>query len=317
MGIPRLQLQVGAESGDKISQQILCHRKDTHRLLATILWGNVGTNTLLAILTDNALNGIAGFLVSVMLITIVGEILPQAYLNKNLRKVYPFLDPLVYFYSFILYPLAKPTGFLLDKTVGHDGLTYFKENELRHMLSCHAKDKDSEISHVEATGAMNFLKIDDLPVKHEGKILDPDSILTVPTSDDGHITLPAQVAINSGFTQQILAAGQPWVLLISSQGQPLLTIDADEFIRESLKEGVARTYYHCHRPIVVTEPTITLEKILPRFAIDRIHGQDDVVDDDVIIYWTPTEKRIITGADILGTLLKGICKKHQNDQTQI
>ena len=32
---------------------------------------------------------------------------------------------------------------------------------------------------------------------------------------------------------------------------------------------------------------------------------DDVIDDDLILIWTD-EKRVITGADILGRLLRGI-----------
>lgn len=111
LGISRLQLEVEAQSGDNIAKKILRHRQDTHRLLATILWGNVGINALLTILTDNALHGAMGFLVSVVLITILGEILPQAYLNKNLRKVYNYLDPLVYFYSLYSIPWqSQPDG---------------------------------------------------------------------------------------------------------------------------------------------------------------------------------------------------------------
>jgi len=310
MGIPRLQLEVEAQAGSTIAKKILKHRQDTHRLLATILWGNVGVNTLLAILTHDALQGLIGFLVSVVLITIVGEILPQAYLNKNLRRVYNYLDPLVYVYSFLLYPLAWPTGKLLDKVVGPDGLTYFRENEIRQMLSYHANDNENEISQVEARGAMNFLKLDDTPVKHEGKLLDPDSIIQVELSENGQIVLPPKIPLTADLTQKIIQVGQPWVILTCPKGSPLLALDADEYIRESVKEQSARLLYHCHRPIIIDDPNTTLGDILPRFAIDKIHGIDDVVDDDVIIYWTKEEKRIVTGADIFGTLLKGICSKN-------
>jgi metal transporter CNNM len=33
-----------------------------------------------------------------------------------------------------------------------------------------------------------------------------------------------------------------------------------------------------------------------------------VVDEDLILLWTDAEKRIITGADILGRLLRGITR---------
>lgn len=309
MGISRLQLEVEAQAGDQASRQILHQRQDTHRLLATILWGNVGTNTLLAFLMGDAVPGLLGFITSVVLITLIGEIVPQAYLNKNLKKVYKYLNPMVYFYSYLFYPIAWPTGRLLDKLVGKDGLTYYRENEMRQMLKYHASDEKSEISQVEAIGAMNFLKLDDLPVCQEGKVIDPDSIIIVETAENGHIAIPNIIDKEHPFVQEVVNAGQPWVILVDSEENLLLTLDVDEFLREVLNKGEANIYYHCHRPIIVTDRETTLEQVLPKFAIEKIHGQDDVVDDDVVIYWTPQSKKIITGADIFGTLIRGISKR--------
>jgi len=39
--------------------------------------------------------------------------------------------------------------------------------------------------------------------------------------------------------------------------------------------------------------------------VEPRHAEDDVVDEDIILLWGD-EKRIITGADILGRLLRGI-----------
>jgi len=36
---------------------------------------------------------------------------------------------------------------------------------------------------------------------------------------------------------------------------------------------------------------------------------DDVVDRDLILLWTAGEKRVLTGADILGRLLRGIATR--------
>jgi len=35
---------------------------------------------------------------------------------------------------------------------------------------------------------------------------------------------------------------------------------------------------------------------------------DDVIDKDLILFWTDKEKRIITGSDILGYLMRDIAK---------
>jgi len=42
--------------------------------------------------------------------------------------------------------------------------------------------------------------------------------------------------------------------------------------------------------------------------VDPEHIEDDVIDEDIILVWG-AERRIITGADILGRLLRGIVAK--------
>ena len=37
---------------------------------------------------------------------------------------------------------------------------------------------------------------------------------------------------------------------------------------------------------------------------------DDVIDKDLILVWTAEERRIITGSDILGRLLRGIAHNY-------
>lgn len=41
------------------------------------------------------------------------------------------------------------------------------------------------------------------------------------------------------------------------------------------------------------------------------HPEDDVIDDDIILVWGE-QKRIITGADLLGRLLRGIVTQETN-----
>jgi hypothetical protein len=41
------------------------------------------------------------------------------------------------------------------------------------------------------------------------------------------------------------------------------------------------------------------------------HPEDDVIDDDLILVWGG-QRRIITGADLLGRLLRGIAAKEAN-----
>ena len=67
-----------ARQGDKIAARVYRYRKDGYYLIFCILLGNVGVNTAMSILLGNMTNGVVGGLIATLLITMFGEILPQA-----------------------------------------------------------------------------------------------------------------------------------------------------------------------------------------------------------------------------------------------
>ena len=56
---------------------------------------------------------------------------------------------------------------------------------------------------------------------------------------------------------------------------------------------------------MVTSPKTRLERVIRQFKVYPQYPEDDVIDQDLILYWGE-EKRIVTGSDILGRLLRGI-----------
>src|SRR6204780_2186105 len=109
-----LRLQVEADGGNADAGSVLDLHKDANQVLATIVWGNVTTNVLLTLLSDSVLAGVAAFFFSAFAITLLGEIIPQAYFSRNALKVTSRFLPFLNFYRVVLYPLAKPTAMLLD-----------------------------------------------------------------------------------------------------------------------------------------------------------------------------------------------------------
>jgi hypothetical protein len=90
----------------------------------------------------------------------------------------------------------------------------------------------------------------------------------------------------------------------------LLALQSDGFPRDALFNGDSlNPYSRCRRLIIIKEEKAKLGDTISRLKVypDR-HG-DDVVDEDVIILWGE-EKRIITGSDILGRLLRGIVQNN-------
>jgi CBS domain containing-hemolysin-like protein len=135
LGLSRLQLEVEAKAGDEDAIRILHLRRDSHFLLTTILWGNVSVNCLLTLLSDSVLYGV-GFVIRI--------------------------------YQKLLYPVAKPTALLLDRWLGQEEVSYFRERELREVIRRHMLSDDADLDHREGLGALNFLVLDDLPIREEG-----------------------------------------------------------------------------------------------------------------------------------------------------
>lgn len=91
-------------------------------------------------------------------------------------------------------------------------------------------------------------------------------------------------------------------------------LDAHHFLRDSLFNAASvHPEIHWHRPIVVTNLRTPLGGVIGRMKVKAEHPEDDVIDDDIILVWGE-QKRIITGADLLGRLLRGIVTQDTNKQ---
>ena len=137
--VSKLRLEVETAGGSKDARRVLSLRSNSNLLLTTILWGNVGVNVLLAQLANSALAGLLAFLFSTILITFAGEILPQAYFSRNALRVASFLSPVMRIYQIILYPVAKPSAYILDRLLGAEKVGYLTEHTVRELITIHAR----------------------------------------------------------------------------------------------------------------------------------------------------------------------------------
>lgn len=303
--ISRLQLEVEAAGVNHAAQKVLALRQDANFALTTILWGNVSINVLLTLLSDSVLTGIGAFLFSTVIITLFGEIAPQAYFSRHALRVAALFLPLLRFYQVLLYPLAKPTALLLDRWLGPEGIRYFREQDLRAVILHHMKADEAEVDRIEGMGALNFLAIDDVPVSQIGTLVDPRSIIALPEFD-GRVQLPKVTSEPTDpFLQQINAAGLKWVVLTNPAGEPRLVMDADGYLRDAiLSDRHTSPYAFCHQPLIVAVPSTPMGELLGKLKVDT-HSDDEVIHNDIILVWGENPI-IVTGADILGRLLRGI-----------
>ena len=306
LGISRLRLEVEAATGNLAARKLLVLREDANLLLTTILWANVGVNVLLTLLADSVMAGVVAFLFSTVLITILGEIVPQAYFSRNALRVGELCMPVLKLYGWLLYPVAKPSAMLLDIWLGKEGIQYFREKNMREVIKKHIDTEESDIDRIEGIGALNFLAFDDLLASQEGELVAKDSVIRLPFKDAEPIFPSFQASSDDPFLQLIHASGKKWVIIIDSTEEPRLVINANSFLRAVMLDAdFVDPHKYSHKPIVVHDSRTLLGKVIPKLKVQSRHPGDDVIDEDLILVWG-SQRRVITGSDILGRLMRGI-----------
>lgn len=306
--LTRLRLEIEAEaSQNNGASKVLQMRRDSNFLLTTILWGNVGINVLLTLLSDSVMAGVISFTFSTVLITLFGEIIPQAYFSRNALKMATLLSPVLRFYQILLYPVAKPSALVLDAWLGKEAVQFFAEKNIISFIKKHIDGHDNEIDHIEGTGAINFLSLDDLKISDGGEEINPDSIISLKTINDNIIFPEYKSNTDDPFIQKINKSLEKWIIITNEKYEPKLMLDADGFIRSVLFcANCDPIDSFCHVPLIVSDETHNVGMI-----IKDLKNNDDIdsskpIEKDIILFWGNDTKRIITGADILGRLFKGI-----------
>lgn len=310
--ITRLHLEIESKNNNKQALTMAKLRKDSNFLLTTILWGNVGINVLLALLSNSVMAGVLAFLFSTFVITLLGEIMPQAYFSRHAMRAASLLSPVLRFYQFLLYPVAKPTALLLDEWLGPEGVTFLQEKDLRHLLTMHVEAPETDIDKVEGKGALNFLALDDLYIVEEGEPIDPRSIVELTFRDNRPVFPITTRSCDDPFLIRTQESGKKWLVLTDDRGEPQFALNADAFLRSVLfGEAHPNPLAFCHRPIIIRDPKTLLGDAIARLKVHPERAGDDVIDEDIILFWGKEERRIITGSDVLGRLLRGIAQQER------
>ena len=119
--------------------------------------------------------------------------------------------------------------------------------------------------------------------------------------------IPEVASPEDPFVRAVNASARKWVILTDDAGNPQLVLDADAYLRAIMTDVAAvDAYAHCHRPIIVSDPHRPLGHVIERLKESQASDDDAAIDKDIVLLWTDDVKKVITGADILGRLLRGI-----------
>jgi len=114
--------------------KILPIRKRGNLLLCTILLGNVSVNSALSILMGDLTSGLMGLIISTAVITIFGEIIPQALCSRYALWVGAHTTWLIYFFMLVTFPISFPISAILDKTLGEEIGNVYSKSQMKNMF---------------------------------------------------------------------------------------------------------------------------------------------------------------------------------------
>jgi hypothetical protein len=233
-------------------------------------------------------------------------------LRRNSKTLAALFTPLLNVYRVGLFPIAKPTAIVLNWWLGPEGITFLRERDFRALITKHAGVAGADVGQLEAIGALNFLDLDDILVMDEGELVDPRSVIALPFENQRPLLPKFERSPDDPFLRRLNASGKKWVIIVDTSNRPSFVLDAHHFLRDSLFNTMsADPEIYWHRPIIVTDMRTPLGSVIGRMRVKPEHPEDDVIDNDLILVWGH-EKRIITGADLLGRLLRGIATHDAN-----
>jgi CBS domain containing-hemolysin-like protein len=302
--LSRLNLEVEVADGNRYAARVLEMRRESNRTLATILWANVSVNVLLTLLSDSVLAGVNAFLFSTFIITMFGEIVPQAWFSRRALRVAAFFAPMIRFYRILLTPVVIPSAWILDEWLGKEAVRYLPEEQMKETIRQHMDAGDTELERLESVGALNFFTLDDLPAEAEGVPLDADSIVSIPFMKNTPLFPAAALSLDDPLLQRLGKSGRRWIVITDTYEQPRLVLDLSNMLREMVRtQQSADPRRFCHTPVIVRDRKKLLGEVISKLRFEK-NGEEDIIHPDVILLWDETP-RIVTGSDILGRLLQG------------
>ncbi|KAJ4848747.1 DUF21 domain-containing protein [Turnera subulata] len=157
MSMSLVDLEVLAKSGTptdrKHAAKILPVVKNQHLLLCTLLICNAAAMEALPIFLDSLVTAWGAILISVTLILLFGEIIPQSVCSRHGLAIGATVAPFVRVLVWICFPVAFPISKLLDFLLGKGHVALFRRAELKTLVNLHGNEagKGGELTHDETT----------------------------------------------------------------------------------------------------------------------------------------------------------------------
>ncbi|EPS70328.1 hypothetical protein M569_04432, partial [Genlisea aurea] len=233
MSLGLVELEVLSKAGrpkDRIyASKILPVVKNQHLLLCTLLIGNSLAMESLPIFLDALVPPWAAILLSVTLILMFGEIMPQAICTRYGLAIGATVAPFVRLLIWTFYPLAYPISKMLDWMLGKGHAALLRRAELKTFVDFHGNEagKGGDLTHDETTIIAGALELTEKTAKDamtpisKAFSLDLDSTLNLETLNEIMAMGHSRVPVYYNHPNNIIG-----LILVKN----LLAVDADDAV---------------------------------------------------------------------------------------
>ena len=166
MKLQLLQMDTSADEKDKQRAKQLVPLLDKHHwLLVTLLVANAAAMETLPILLDGLLPSYVAIILSVTLVLIAGEIIPQALCTNRPLLIGSFFAPFIRVLMYVTAPVSVPMAKLLDYILGDNGNHFLlKKTELHALVDLHAEGAGGHLEADEVNIMKGALAFSERPV---------------------------------------------------------------------------------------------------------------------------------------------------------
>ncbi len=195
MSLDTFELKRKAELGDKNARKVYQVRRRGNLLLVTLLTGNVAVISALSIVLDSVFHGLVAGILTTILITIFGEIMPQAVVARYALQIGAQFTGLVRFIMILLFPVCAPVAWVLDRLLGDELPTVYSKPELARIIEEHRNHKESGLDQDEVRIAHGALSFGDRQIR---EVMTPRSVALMLSTD---------TVVDAGLVKELKHAG--------------------------------------------------------------------------------------------------------------
>ncbi|KAK1417573.1 hypothetical protein QVD17_26702 [Tagetes erecta] len=231
MSLSLVDLEVLAKSGTpkdrKYAEKILPVVKRQHLLLCTLLICNAAAMEALPIFLDSLVTAWGAILISVTLILLFGEIIPQSVCTRHGLAIGATVSPFVRVLVCICFPVAYPISKLLDYLLGHGHVALFRRAELKTLVNFHGNEagKGGELTHDETTIIAGALELTEKTASDAMTPISETFTIDINAKLDRNLM---NIILEKGHSRIPVYYEQPTNIIGLILVKNLLTIHADE-----------------------------------------------------------------------------------------